>query len=154
MIRLRSVEKYFEQGPARSYVLRRVDLDIAEGEFVSIIGPSGAGKSTLLHIIGMHDMSWTGEYHFYEHAVHKLSKTVPKWIRNTSASCSKAIIFLIPSPFMKTWTSPWGTEISASRNAMPWCATCWINSILLAKRIFFLINSQAGSNNWLALPVP
>ena len=74
MIRLRSVEKYFEQGPARSYVLRRVDLDIAEGEFVSIMGPSGAGKSTLLHIIGMHDMSWAGEYHFYEHAIHKLSK--------------------------------------------------------------------------------
>ena len=74
MIRLRSVEKYFEQGPSRSYVLRRVDLDIAEGEFVSIMGPSGAGKSTLLHIIGMHDMSWTGEYHFYEHAIHKLSK--------------------------------------------------------------------------------
>ncbi len=74
MIRLRSVEKYFEQGPSRSYVLRRVDLDIAEGEFVSIMGPSGAGKSTLLHIIGMHDMSWTGEYHFYEHAIHKLSR--------------------------------------------------------------------------------
>lgn len=74
MIRLRSVEKYFEQGPTRSYVLRRVDLDIAEGEFVSIMGPSGAGKSTLLHVIGMHDMSWAGEYHFYEHAIHKLSK--------------------------------------------------------------------------------
>ena len=74
MISLRSVEKYFEQGPSRSYVLRRVDLDIAEGEFVSIMGPSGAGKSTLLHIIGMHDMSWAGEYHFYEHAIHKLSK--------------------------------------------------------------------------------
>ncbi len=74
MIRLRGVEKYFEQGITRSYVLRRVDLDIAEGEFVSIMGPSGAGKSTLLHVIGMHDMAWAGEYHFYEHAIHKLSK--------------------------------------------------------------------------------
>ncbi len=74
MIRLRGVEKYFEQGITRSYVLRRVDLDIAEGEFVSIMGPSGAGKSTLLHVIGMHDMSWAGEYHFYEHAIHKLNK--------------------------------------------------------------------------------
>ena len=74
MIRLRGVEKYFEQGITRSYVLRRVDLDIAEGEFVSTMGPSGAGKSTLLHVIGMHDMSWAGEYHFYEHAIHKLSK--------------------------------------------------------------------------------
>ena len=36
-------------------MLRRIDLDIKEGEFVSIMGPSGAGKSTLLHILGMHD---------------------------------------------------------------------------------------------------
>ena len=74
MIRLRNVEKFFEQGASRSYVLRRVDLDIEEGAFVSIMGPSGAGKSTLLHLIGMHDMAWTGEYHFLDHPIHKLSK--------------------------------------------------------------------------------
>jgi ABC-type lipoprotein export system ATPase subunit len=45
-------------------VLRRIDLDIRAGEFVSIMGPSGAGKSTLLHILGMHDQSWSGEYYF------------------------------------------------------------------------------------------
>ena len=55
MIKLRNVEKSFPQGPTRAYVLRRVDLDINPGEFVSIMGPSGAGKSTLLHILGMHD---------------------------------------------------------------------------------------------------
>ena len=74
MIRLRNVEKFFEQGVSRSYVLRRVDLDIEDGAFVSIMGPSGAGKSTLLHLIGMHDMSWTGEYHFLDHPIHKLNK--------------------------------------------------------------------------------
>ena len=74
MISLRGVEKYFQQGLTRSYVLRRVNVDIAEGEFVSIMGPSGAGKSTLLHVIGMHDTSWAGEYHLYEHAIHKLNK--------------------------------------------------------------------------------
>ena len=76
MIKLRGVEKYFQQGLTRSYVLRRVNLDIKEGEFVSIMGPSGAGKSTLLHVIGMHDMSWTGEYDLYEHPIHKLNKNV------------------------------------------------------------------------------
>jgi putative ABC transport system ATP-binding protein len=74
MIALRNIEKYFEHGPTKTFVLRRVNIEIKEGEFVSIMGPSGAGKSTLLHLIGMHDTAWTGEYHFYEHAIHKLKK--------------------------------------------------------------------------------
>jgi len=74
MITLRNVEKYFEHGPTRTYVLRRVNVDIKEGEFVSIMGPSGAGKSTLLHVLGMHDSAWTGEYYFADQAVHKLPK--------------------------------------------------------------------------------
>jgi ABC-type lipoprotein export system ATPase subunit len=74
MISLRNVEKYFEHGPTKTWVLRRVSLDIGEGEFVSIMGPSGAGKSTLLHVLGMHDSAWTGEYYFADHPIHKLSK--------------------------------------------------------------------------------
>ena len=64
MISLRNVEKSFKHGPTKTFVLRRVTLDIKEGEFVSIMGPSGAGKSTLLHVLGMHDSAWTGEYWF------------------------------------------------------------------------------------------
>lgn len=74
MISLRNIEKYFQHGPNKSFVLRRVNLEIREGEFLSIMGPSGAGKSTLLHLIGMHDSDWTGEYDLMEHAVHRLSK--------------------------------------------------------------------------------
>src|SRR5258708_2806959 len=72
MISLRNVEKYFAHGLTKTYVLRRIDLDIKAGEFVSIMGPSGAGKSTLLHILGMHDQSWGGEYFFYDVSVHAL----------------------------------------------------------------------------------
>jgi ABC-type lipoprotein export system ATPase subunit len=74
LVRLRSVEKYFEHGVSRSYVLRQVNLDIAPGEFISIMGPSGAGKSTLLHILGMHDMSWRGEYWLMDRPIHSLPK--------------------------------------------------------------------------------
>ena len=74
MISLRNVEKFFPHGPSKSFVLRRVNLEIREGEFLSIMGPSGAGKSTLLHLIGMHDSDWTGEYHLLDHAVHTLHK--------------------------------------------------------------------------------
>jgi len=51
MIQLRNVEKYFEHGPTKTFVLRRINLDVREGDFISIMGPSGAGKSTLLHLL-------------------------------------------------------------------------------------------------------
>jgi ABC-type lipoprotein export system ATPase subunit len=82
MITLRNIEKYFSQGPSKNYVLRRIDLDIKPGEFVSIMGPSGAGKSTLLHIIGMHDHSWDGEYLFDDVAVHSLKPKHRADLRN------------------------------------------------------------------------
>jgi ABC-type lipoprotein export system ATPase subunit len=72
LIALRSIEKSYAHGTSRTYVLRRINLDVKEGEFISIMGPSGAGKSTLLHIIGMHDSAWTGEYYFLDQPVHKL----------------------------------------------------------------------------------
>lgn len=75
MISLRNVEKSFQHGPSRTYVLRRINLDIQQGEFVSIMGPSGAGKSTLLHVIGMHDTAWSGEFWFLGQPVHKMSKS-------------------------------------------------------------------------------
>ena len=74
IIKLRNIEKYFEHGVARTFVLRRVNLEVKDGEFVSIMGPSGAGKSTLLHLLGMHDTSWAGEYYFLDLPVHKLDK--------------------------------------------------------------------------------
>jgi putative ABC transport system ATP-binding protein len=74
MISLRNIEKFFEHGPNKTYVLRRINIDIKDGEFISIMGPSGAGKSTLLHLLGMHDSAWTGEYHFLDHPIHKLDK--------------------------------------------------------------------------------
>lgn len=82
MITLRNVEKSFSYGPAKTYVLRRIDFDIKPGEFVSIMGPSGAGKSTLLHILGMHDQSWAGEYFFDDVAVHALDTKKRAVLRN------------------------------------------------------------------------
>ncbi len=72
MITLRNVEKFYEGGYGRSYVLRRVNVEIKEGEFVTIMGPSGAGKSTLLSILGMLDGAWTGEFEFLGNMVHRM----------------------------------------------------------------------------------
>jgi len=72
LISLHQLEKSYAHGTSRTWVLRRITLDIKDGEFVSIMGPSGAGKSTLLHILGLHDSAWTGEYALMGHAVHTL----------------------------------------------------------------------------------
>ena len=73
LVSLRNVEKSYAHGTTRTWVLRRITLDIKDGEFVSIMGPSGAGKSTLLAILGMLDPVFTGEYYFRGHAVHAMS---------------------------------------------------------------------------------
>jgi putative ABC transport system ATP-binding protein len=72
MIRLKDVEKSYPTGSTRTWVLRRVSAEIAEGDFVTIMGPSGAGKSTLLAILGMLDAGFQGEYHLLDHPVHTL----------------------------------------------------------------------------------
>src|SRR5467141_5467664 len=82
LISLRNLEKAYPVGPGQTFVLRRVNVDIKPGEFVSIMGPSGAGKSTLLHIVGMHDSAWTGEFDFLEQPVHKLGKKERAELRN------------------------------------------------------------------------
>jgi putative ABC transport system ATP-binding protein len=73
MLKLRNLEKYFETKAGRLYVLRNIDLDVAQGEFLTIMGPSGAGKSSLLGILGMLDAAWVGEYHLLDQPVHRLN---------------------------------------------------------------------------------
>ncbi|MGA9885459.1 MAG: ABC transporter ATP-binding protein [Candidatus Acidiferrales bacterium] len=72
MIKLANVEKSYGSRAGNTWVLRRINVNIPEGEFVTIMGPSGAGKSTLMGIIGMLDGDWRGEYFLDEHSVHRL----------------------------------------------------------------------------------
>jgi putative ABC transport system ATP-binding protein len=72
MIQLSNLEKSFQTRAGETFVLRRIDLSIAKGEFVTIMGPSGAGKSTLLAILGMLDHDWRGEYRLLEHDVQRM----------------------------------------------------------------------------------
>jgi len=73
MIRLRQIKKAFQDKSGINEVLRGIDLDVMEGEFISIMGPSGAGKSLLLSILGMYDSDWQGEYYFLDQAIHRLN---------------------------------------------------------------------------------
>jgi putative ABC transport system ATP-binding protein len=74
MIQLKNVDRSYKTGAGRTWVLRRVNLDIREGEFITVMGPSGAGKSSLLNVLALLDDQWEGEYWFREQGVHELKR--------------------------------------------------------------------------------
>src|SRR6202795_2518731 len=74
MIQLKNIERNYQTGAGYTWVLRRVNLDIRQGEFVTVMGPSGAGKSSLLNVLALLDDSWLGEYWFGTTPVHSLSR--------------------------------------------------------------------------------
>jgi ABC-type lipoprotein export system ATPase subunit len=74
MIKLQSIEKFYSNKVIKTFVLRNINLEVKEGEFLSIMGPSGSGKTTLLNIIGMLDTPSNGEYFFYGEPVHKMKE--------------------------------------------------------------------------------
>ena len=72
MIKLIDIDKFIDSRFQRTFILKGIDLEIEQGEFVTIMGPSGAGKSSLLNIIGMLDEPSQGEYYLLSEPVHKL----------------------------------------------------------------------------------
>lgn len=76
MIQLTDIDKYYDSKFQRTFVLKSVDLEVKEGEFVSVMGPSGSGKSTLLNIIGLLDSPSAGEYRLLDKSVLNLKEKV------------------------------------------------------------------------------
>jgi len=74
MIDIRNLERSYKTGAGQTWVLRRIDVKIERGEFVTLMGPSGAGKSSLLNAIGLLDDQWLGEYYFDDAPVHAMNR--------------------------------------------------------------------------------
>jgi ABC-type lipoprotein export system ATPase subunit len=74
MIDIRNLERSYKTGAGQTWVLRRIDLKIERGEFVTLMGPSGAGKSSLLNAIALLDDQWLGEYYFEDAPVHAMGR--------------------------------------------------------------------------------
>jgi len=89
MIQLKNLERSHKTLAGQSWILRRINLEIHEGEFITIMGPSGAGKSSLLNILALLDDSWQGEYWFRARAVHKMKRKQ----RGQLARCNMGMVF-------------------------------------------------------------
>jgi putative ABC transport system ATP-binding protein len=74
MIQLNNMERSYKTGAGQNWVLRRINLAIEPGEFVTIMGPSGAGKTSLLNALALLDDGWAGEYWFREQPVHSMKR--------------------------------------------------------------------------------
>ena len=77
MIQLKNIDKYIDSRFQRTFILKGVELEVKQGEFLTIMGPSGAGKSSLMNIIGMLDEPSAGEYYFFDEPVHHRRQVFP-----------------------------------------------------------------------------
>ncbi len=137
MIKLTNVEKFYEAGPTRTWVLRRISAEIRDGEFVTIMGPSGAGKSTLMAIIGMLDGAWRGEYYLLGNAVHKLDN------RRRVELHKQYVGFVFQQYHLLD-----NLTVAANRIARDWLPMRSISSRLSARRTYIPANYQVGNNSW------
>lgn len=74
MIELQHISKWYNIGGKPNFILKDINLEVAEGEFISVMGPSGSGKSTLLNVIGMLDMPSEGRYNLLGQSVYDLKE--------------------------------------------------------------------------------
>ncbi len=82
LISLKNICRSYRNGEQKLQVLKNINLEISEGEFVAIMGPSGSGKSTLMNTIGMLDTPTSGEYYLEGQEVARLGEKQLAQVRN------------------------------------------------------------------------
>ena len=80
--RMRNICKSYHMGDEDMQVLSNVNLDIDQGEFLSVLGPSGSGKSTLMNIIGCLDVATSGDYTFCGQVIEDMDEAQLAYVRS------------------------------------------------------------------------
>jgi len=80
--RMEKINKFYQMGEERAHILKDIDLEIHQGEYLSVLGPSGSGKSTLMNIIGCLDVPTSGRYTLHGQAVDELSEAALAHLRS------------------------------------------------------------------------
>lgn len=93
---LKDIHKIYQVGKINYHVLKGINLEVEEGDFLVIMGPSGGGKTTLLNIIGLLDNPTKGEYILDGEEVSKLSKKQQALIRNKKIGFIFQAFYLVP----------------------------------------------------------
>ena len=148
MIHLENIEKSFPLAGGRSWVLRNIRLDIADGEFVSVMGPSGAGKSSLLNMLGLMDHDWQGSYALDGVVVEKLNPKQRQALQRDKIGFIFQHYHLIDD--LKVWENldlPLQYRDVLRRNARRRSPTCSIASRSSARRICIRASSPAASSS-------
>lgn len=96
VIQLRNIVRNFPLGSQTVYVLKDIDLDIMEGEYVALMGPSGSGKSTLMNLLGCLDTPTSGSYNLANHDVSDMTDDQLADIRNREIGFVFQTFNLIP----------------------------------------------------------
>ena len=84
MIEAKQLTKIYRTEEIETTALNHVDLNVTQGEFVSVMGPSGCGKSTLLNVLGLLDTPSEGEYHFLGEEVSSYSEKQRALLRKSN----------------------------------------------------------------------
>ena len=98
MIRLNGIERIFTVGDEQVYALRKVDLAVRPGEYLSIMGPSGSGKSTMLNILGLLDRPDKGSYRLEDRDTTELSDRQQAQVRRHRIGFIFQFFHLVPAP--------------------------------------------------------
>src|SRR5882757_7495729 len=150
MIQLNNLERSYKTPAGQTWVLRRINLEIREGEFITIMGPSGAGKSSLLNVLALLDDVWEGEYWFREEAVHAMK-------RKQRSELAKRNIGMVFQSYhlLDDLTVRENIDLPLSYKDIPhkqrraWLRTRLTVSRLSPRRTCFPASSPAGNNSWL-----